>query len=182
MTSADECPHKYKLVRSTPSFTGSKWPRLRRFLASFFTWSFQNSDIIDASNNKVVLKLAEVGTRNTSILDSDGKFVLRPLRTKDSSVLGDSPILQYWSWLDPKPNLWPVYSIVDKSGNILGAYNGIVHDRLSYFGPEIYPDDWFERIEEIKTEIMLLPIRNVFAIASFFLPNSHLLAKSGKVS
>jgi len=62
------------------------------------------------------------------------------------------------------------------------VYAAIPDAVATYFGPEIYPDDWFERIEELKTEIMLLPIRNVFAIASFFLPNSHLLAKSGKES
>lgn len=49
-----------------------------------------------------------------------------------------------------------------------------------YFAPAIYPDDWFERIEEVKEAVLELPIQQVGPIVLFFLNNTHKLLRSGK--
>jgi len=38
-----------------------------------------------------------------------------------------------------------------------------------YLGEQIFPDDWFDRIDEIKKEVLKLPITKVYRIADFFL-------------
>ena len=50
-----------------------------------------------------------------------------------------------------------------------------------YFGAEIYPSDWFDKIEELKAEILPLPIREVASITGFFLTSFLPSLKSGKI-
>ena len=49
-----------------------------------------------------------------------------------------------------------------------------------YFGAEIYPDDWFDRIDELKEEVLPMPIIKVAAIADFFLISLLPSLKSGR--
>jgi len=48
-----------------------------------------------------------------------------------------------------------------------------------YLGPQIYPDDWYEKIPEIAEAVNLLPIFEVYNIADFFLTNTEPLHKNG---
>ena len=59
-------------------------------------------------------------------------------------------------------------------------YQAIPEAIAIYFGVYIYPEDWFDRIDEIKEHTLELPISDVFSIVDFFLRSSEQLVKSGK--
>ena len=61
-------------------------------------------------------------------------------------------------------------------------YEAIPDAIAIYFGPELYPLDWFDRIDEMKQEVLPLSIKKVGPIASFFLNSFYQLQKSGKIS
>jgi hypothetical protein len=48
-----------------------------------------------------------------------------------------------------------------------------------YFGPQVLPEDWFERMDEIEAEVLKMPIAEVYPIADFFLLHSKKLKNSG---
>ena len=49
-----------------------------------------------------------------------------------------------------------------------------------YFGAELYPADWFDRIDEMREEVLKMPIKEVAAVASFFLTSLLVSPKNGK--
>ena len=60
------------------------------------------------------------------------------------------------------------------------AHQAIPEIIAIYFGPEIYPLDWFDKIEELKAEVLPMPIREVAAVTDFFLTSFLPSLKSGK--
>jgi len=60
-------------------------------------------------------------------------------------------------------------------------YEAIPEAVAIYLAPQIYPDDWFERIDEVALEVKKLPIRNVWSMADFFLTNTLTLRRGGQI-
>jgi len=59
------------------------------------------------------------------------------------------------------------------------VYQGIPEAIAIYLGEQIYPDDWYTRIDEIKEAVLKLPINKVYNIAAFFLILSKKFLKGG---
>ena len=51
-----------------------------------------------------------------------------------------------------------------------------------YLGEQIYPDDWYKRIDEIAEEVLKLPINKVYSITAFFLTLSKSYRRNGQGS
>jgi len=51
-----------------------------------------------------------------------------------------------------------------------------------YLGDQIYPNDWYKRIDEIAEAVLELPIHKVYPIVSFFLILSKQYRKNGTSS
>jgi hypothetical protein len=61
-------------------------------------------------------------------------------------------------------------------------YKSIPDAIAIYLGNQIYPDDWFERLEELKDAVLVLPINQVYPVAAFFLSHSQASRRSGKTN
>ncbi len=53
--------------------------------------------------------------------------------------------------------------------NVDNIFNALPEVLAIYLAPQIYPDDWYRRIEEVSKHILTLPINKVYPIAGFFL-------------
>ncbi len=60
-------------------------------------------------------------------------------------------------------------------------YSAIPQVIAIYLSPQIYPEDWYSKIEEVAEKIKQMPITKVYRIADFFLNNIELLRGNGIV-
>jgi len=51
-----------------------------------------------------------------------------------------------------------------------------------YLAPQIYGEDWYEKIDELAEEVKKLPITKIFSIADFFLSSIQPLKQDGSQS
>jgi len=59
-------------------------------------------------------------------------------------------------------------------------YSAMPYCVAVYLAPQIYPKDWYNRIDEIAEAIKKLSITTIFPIADFFLSSMTLYLKNGK--
>lgn len=58
-------------------------------------------------------------------------------------------------------------------------YDSIPEAVAIYLAPQIYPKDWFDRVEEVSNEVKKLPISAVWNMADFFLTNTLKYRRNG---
>ncbi len=62
------------------------------------------------------------------------------------------------------------------------VYSAMPEAIAIYLGPQVFPKDWYNRIDEIAKEVLRMKISQVYPVAAFFLSLSKEFRKSGPES
>lgn len=60
------------------------------------------------------------------------------------------------------------------------VYAGIPEAVAVYVAPQIYPDNWHEKMDEVSKAVLKLPIKKVYRVAAFFLRTSKAVSSDGQ--
>ena len=120
---AVEWPKVYRLLDPRSAPTCFIWRCVRGFLTKHGAYDLNSYDIIDGKDNALVLKIVDLYKRESLILDPDGTLVLRSewMRTTPTE---DTPPFGYWTSWDAKNDRWPAACLLDRCGNVVGAFKG----------------------------------------------------------